>query len=305
MTENNSALKIEKTISLPMTVESHTVLVDWDNELWIMINSIQNKETFIFKMNASLSFEKMVSLPLLSTSATICKNKLIITGSNFEGKPKIISLNNLGEIQEEIILELTPTIWPVITCSNKIFFAWQEDADEIKYGSLDLEKNEIDNLPAISVNNPPAKLFPLKETIYASFSEKNKTQLVNLINNEISNLDISQPITVGETIDAIFYGWLETNSVCLKFLKKDKQINFPMKKASLGNLKAISGNEATLWIQKRELQMDDSYQWKSTIIQENTEMFEIENFIYAVKSWNDRLVLIQNSRIILLKKFSI
>ncbi len=303
MTENNSALKIEKTISLPMTVESHTVLVDWDDELWIMINSIQNKETFIFKMNASLSFEKMVSLPLLSTSSTICKNKLIITGSNFEGKPKIISLNNLGEIQEEIILDHTPTIWPVIACSNKIFIAWQENANEIDRGNLNMETSKIEKLPSISVKNPPAMLFPLKETVFAAISEKNKTQLVNLISNEISDLDISQPITVGETSNSIFYGWLETATVCLKFLKKDKQINFPMKKASLGNLKAISGKEATLWFQKRELQMDDTYQWKSTIIQENIEMFEIDGFIYTAKSWNDRLVLIQNSRIILLKKF--
>lgn len=305
MTENNSALKIEKTISVSTAVETHAVLIDWNDELWIFINSVERKETSVFKLDSSFFLKEYTPLPLLITSATLCEKEIVLSGANIEGKPLIIAINNSGEIQSLNILEIIPTIWPVIACSNKIFIAWQENANEIDRGNLNLETSKIEKLPAISVNNPPAMLFPLKETIFAAISEKNKTQLVNLISNEISNLDISQPITVGETIDAIFYGWLETNFVCLKFLKEDKQVNFPMKKASLGNLKAISGNEATLWIQKRELQMDDTYQWKSTIIQENTEMFEIDGFIYTVKSWNDRLVLIQNSRIILLKKFTI
>ncbi len=286
-------------------METHAVLIDWNNELWIFINSVERKETSVFKLDSSFFLKEYTSLPLLTTSATLCKKKIVLSGANSNGKPLIIAINNSGEIQSLNILEIVPTIWPVIVFSNKPFIAWQENANEIKRGKLNLGTGKIEKLPAISINNPPALLFPLKEIIFVAISEKNKTRLINLINNEISNLDISQPITVGETIDSSFYGWLETNSVCLKFLKKDKQINFPMKKASLGNLKAISGNEATLWIQKRELQMDDTYQWKSTIIKENTEMFEIDGFIYTVKSWTDRLVLIQNSKIILLKKFTI
>lgn len=303
MIDNNSVLKIEKTISLPIAVETHAVLIDWNDELWIFINSVERKEASVFKLDSSFFLKEYTSLPLLITSATLCKKEIVLSGANIEGKPLIIAINNSAEIQSLNTLEIIPIIWPVTACSNKTFIAWQENTNEIERGNLNMETSKMEKLPAISVSNPPAMLFPLKETIFAVISEKNKTLLFNLINNEISNLDISQPITVGETIDTIFYGWMETHAVCLKFLKNGKQVNFPINKASIGNLKAISGNVVTLWIQKRELQMDDSYQWKSTIIQENTEMFEIDGFIYAVKSWNDRLVLIQNSRIILLKKF--
>ena len=301
MIHNNSVLTIEKTIALPIAVETHAVLIDWNDELWIMINSVQNKETFIFKLNLSFSFEKIINLSLLSNSATICKNKLFIMGSNFEGKPVIISINNLGEIQNEINLEVIPTIWPVTTCSNKVFIAWQENSTEIERGNLNIETTNIDKLPPISISNPPAMLFPLKETIIATILEKNQTRLINIITQEISNLDISQQIAVGETSDSVFYGWLEKDNVCLKFLEKDKQVNFKIEKASLGNLKAVSGREATLWIQKQEMTIDDDYKWKSIIIQENTDAFEIEGFVYTVGSWGDRIVVIQNSEIILLK----
>lgn len=302
MIHNNSVLTIEKTIALPIVVETHAVLIDWNDELWIMINSVQNKETFIFKLNLSLSFDKIINLPLLSNSATICKNKLFIMGSNFEGKPVIISINNLGEIQNEINLEVTPTIWPVITFAHKIFIAWQENSTEIERGNLNIETTKIDKLPSISISNPPAMLFPLKKMILASFSEKNKVHLINLGSNEVSQLDISQQIAVGETSDSVFYGWLEKDNVCLKFLEKDKQVNFKIEKASLGNLKAVSGREATLWIQKQEMTIDDDYKWKSIIIQENIDPLEIEGFVYTVGSWGDRIVVVQNSEIILLKK---
>jgi hypothetical protein len=302
MIKNNSFLKIEKTISLPIAVETQAIVITWNEELYILINSAANKETFVFKLNTSLSFEKIARLPLLSTSATICKHQLIVIGANSEGKPLVIAINNSGEIQKENILEITPTIWPVMACSNETIIAWQENATEIERGYFNVETNKIEKLPSISVSNPPAIIFPLKEEIVATLSEKNKTHLINLTSGEITNLDISQPMAIGKTINSIFYGWLEKDTVSLKFLKNSKEVNFHLKNASLGKLNAISGKEATLWIQKQETEIDNDYQWNSAIIQENTAIFEIEGFIYAVGSWNDKIILIQSSRLILLKK---
>lgn len=300
MTENFS-LKIEKIISLPITIETHAVSINWNEDLWVLINLTATKETFIYRLNASLNFEKIVSLPFLSTSATICKNKLFIIGADFKGKPVLISINKFGKILTNHTLEFTPTIWPVIAYSNKLFIAWQENETEIERGNFNMETNKIEKLKPISISNPPAIFCALKETVFATISEKTETRLINLISDEIIKLDISQQITIGKTIETIFYGWMENNTVCLKFLKKNKQINFPIKNASLGKLKAISGNLATFWLQNRQMQMSDEYQWKSIIIQEKTSVFEIEGFIFTVGSWNNRIVLVQNSRIILLK----
>ncbi|MBK5212346.1 MAG: hypothetical protein JJE55_01645 [Flavobacteriaceae bacterium] len=302
MKENKAILKIAKTISLPIVIETHAVLVCWDEVVYILINVLANKETILFKLNASLDFEKMAQLPLLSTSATICKKQLIVTGADFEGKPMIIAINNSGEIQWQNTLEFTPTIWPLTTCSNKLFIAWQENTNQIERGNLNLVAHKIERLSPISVSSPPAILFPLKETIFAAISEKNKTTLINLISNKIANLDISQQITIGETTDAIFYGWLEPNTVFLKFLKNDKLVDFPINKASLGKLKAISGKEATFWLQKQESTIDEDNKWQSVVIQENTDVFEIDGFVFSVIAWKDSLAVIQNSKLILLKK---
>ena len=302
MKEIKAILKISKTISLPIAIETHAVLVNWDETLFILINVLAIKETVLFKLNSLSEFEKMAQLPLLSTSAIVCKKQLIVTGANFDGKPIIIAIKNSGEIKWQNTLEFNPTIWPITACSNKLFIAWQENINQIERGHLNLSTHKIERLSPILVISPPALLFPLKETIFAAISEKNKTHLINLISNEITNLDISKQITIGETNDTIFYGWLEPNTVFLKFLKNDKLVDFTINKASLGKLKAISGKEATFWLQKQESTIDEDNKWQSVVIQENTDVFKIDGFVFSIIACKDSFVVIQNSKLILLTK---
>ena len=51
MTKYKSFLKIEKTVSLPVAVETNAVLVSWKESLFILTNSIAKRETFVFKMS--------------------------------------------------------------------------------------------------------------------------------------------------------------------------------------------------------------------------------------------------------------
>tara|TARA_R110002012_G_scaffold41736_8_gene114176 strand:+ start:28637 stop:29560 length:924 start_codon:yes stop_codon:yes gene_type:complete len=302
MTNYKSFLKIEKNISLPIAVETNVILTPWNDNLFILINSVAKKETFIFKMNDSFTFEKIATLPILSTSAIIFKNKIIVSGSNNDGKPLILVTDIFGKIFQKIPLKITPTIWPVIACSEKIYIVWQEKAKEIKHGILNFNNSEIEKIQSIPVENPTSNLYALSKTILATISEKNKTFLMDLVTNEQHTLNLVHPITVGQEDEAVFYGWTENDSVCIKFLNSKEKYCVASKNANSGKLKAISGNEAALWLQKQEMNINGDYQWKSAIIKKKVEIFEIDNFIHTVGAWNDMLVAVQESKIIFLKK---
>lgn len=302
MKKNSSSFKIEKIIGLPIFVETHAILMDWNGELWIFINAAENKETFAFKLNASFAFEKITTLPLLSTSAIVCEKMIIISGANADGNPMVVAIDNSGKIQYKNLLNITPIIWPVLSFNKEVFIAWQENQNEIERGILNLKTNKIEKFPAILVEKPPVILFPLKETLLATITKNNKINIVDLHNGKTVAEDILQQVSIGKAQEGVFYGWLEGNKICIKQHINDESDCIPLKNASLGNLKAISGNEVTLWIQNRELTIDGNYQWKSTIIQENTDLFEIEGFVYSVISLEKRFVAIQNSKLILFKK---
>ncbi len=302
MTKYKSFLKIEKTVSLPVAVETNAVLVSWKESLFILTNSIAKRETFVFKMSDSFTFEKIKTLHILSTSAFIFESQMIVSGSDNDGKAIIVAINFSGEILQKIPLEITPSIWPKVGGTDKIYVAWQEKADEIKRGILNFNTSEIEQLQPIPVENPPAKLIAVTKTLFEVLSENSKTTVFDLITNEKHTVNISQPLTVGQENEAIFFGWGEKDSVCLKFQNKEEKYCVVSKYANTGKLQAVSGNEAVLWLQKQEMDIDGNYQWKSAFIQKDVEVFEIDNFIHTVGAWNGMLVAVQESKIIFLKK---
>ncbi len=302
MTKYKSFLKIEKTVSLPVAVETNAVLVSWKESLFILTNSIAKRETFVFKMSDSFTFEKIKTLPILSTSAYIFEGQIIVSGSDNDGKAIIVAINFSGEILQKIPLEITPSIWPKVGGTDKIYVAWQEKADEIKRGILNFNNSEIEQIQQIQVENPPAKLISVPKTLFTIISEKNKTIVIDLITNEQHSLNISQSITVGQSNEDIYFGWMESNTVCLKFQHSEEKHCVASKNANTGKLQAVSGNEVTLWLQKQEMDIDGNYQWKSAFIQKDVEVFEIDNFIHTVGAWNGMLVAVQESKIIFLKK---
>tara|TARA_R110000823_G_scaffold315579_1_gene448349 strand:+ start:133886 stop:134803 length:918 start_codon:yes stop_codon:yes gene_type:complete len=305
MTKYKSFLKIEKTVSLPVAVETNAVLVSWKESLFILTNSIAKRETFVFKMSDSFTFEKIKTLPILSTSAHIFEGQIIVSGSDNDGKAIIVAINFSGEILQKVPLEITPSIWPMVGGTDKIYVAWQKKADEIKRGILNFNNSEIEQLQQIPVENPPAKLIAVPKTLFAIISEKNKTIVIDLITTEQYSLNITRPITFGQTDEALFFGWVESDRVCLKFQHSDEKYCVASKNANIGKLQAVSGNEVTLWLQKQEMDIDGNYQWKSAIIQKDVEAFEIDNFIHTVGAWNGMLVAVQESKIIFLKKQTI
>lgn len=302
MTKYKSFLKIEKTVSLPFAVETNAVLVSWKESLFILTNSIAKRETFVFKISDSFTFEKIKTLPILSTSAYIFESQIIVSGSDNDGNAIIIAINFSGEILQKIPLEITPSIWPKVGGTDKIYVAWQEKADEIKRSILNFNNSEIEQLQPIPVENPPAKLIAVPKTLFAIISEKNKSAIIDLITNGQHSINIVQPITVGQADEALFFGWVESDRVCLKFQHSDEKYCVASKNANIGKLQAVSGSEAALWLQKQEMDIDGNYQWKSAIIQKDVEIFEIDSFIHTVGAWNGMLVAVQESKIIFLKK---
>lgn len=302
MTNYNSFLKVEKRISLPVLVETHAILITWNEELFVLINSVANKETLVFKLNNAFTLEKITALSILSTTAVICDNQMIVSGADSEGKPVIVAINSAGKILWKKSLNVTPSIWPIVVCGEETYIAWQEKPDEIKLEKLNLDTKKIVHLHSITIENPPATLHPLPKTIVAVISEKNQTAVVDLITNQKSSLKIPQPLVIGQTDKNIFFGYLEKNTICLKYQNEEKPHYVSVKNALSGKLKAISGSEAALWILKQEMTIDGDYQWKSSIIQENTEVFDMEGLVYAVATWNKVLAIIQDSKIVILKK---
>tara|TARA_R110000822_G_scaffold224281_2_gene357329 strand:- start:147 stop:917 length:771 start_codon:yes stop_codon:yes gene_type:complete len=256
-------------------------------------------------MSDSFTFEKIKTLPILSTSAHIFEGQIIVSGSDNDGKAIIVAINFSGEILQKVPLEITPSIWPMVGGTDKIYVAWQKKADEIKRGILNFNNSEIEQLQQIPVENPPAKLIAVPKTLFAIISEKNKTIVIDLITTEQYSLNITRPITFGQTDEALFFGWVESDRVCLKFQHSDEKYCVASKNANIGKLQAVSGNEVTLWLQKQEMDIDGNYQWKSAIIQKDVEAFEIDNFIHTVGAWNGMLVAVQESKIIFLKKQTI
>lgn len=300
MTDFKPYLKTERIISLPIAVETNALLISWREELFILINALATRETLVYKLN-TFEFGKLTSLPLLATSAVTCKDQMVVSGSDETGNLILAAIDFNGKILKKISPDITPSVWPILGCSEKIYLAWQQQSIEIQRGSFSLGSMKIQQLPPIRIATTSVKLEATSQSIYAVISKKDQTTILDLITSETYALPRLQTVSIGHTEEGLFFGWIDRDQVYLKFQHSEEKHCFSLENPNSGKLNAISGRKATVWFQYREMNLDGDYQWKSAIIQKDTAIFKIENFIHTIGAWQDMLVAVQDKKIILLK----
>ena len=302
-----SCLNSEKTIPLPVAIDSHAIAYEWNDALWLLINRFSEQKTHVYKVTQDYEIALVSKLSMMSSTASSCDDQFIITGSNSVGKPIIIAINAEGkEIWNHVLSEITPITWPITACGGELLLSWQESTDTLEVGSLNTKTNEFKRNSQIKVETPPLTLFAWKNYMHSIWLDNKQIHLTDVSKNEKSlierNGDYADNFTVGIADDHLYYAWATKDHVSLKFSEEKKTQSVPVENASGGDIIAVSGKEPLIWSQRADMDMDENIIWKSVLVIPEKEIYNINEYVYAVSWWHDKIVVVHPNRLSILQK---
>ena len=306
MSQTTPCLQLEKMILLPVSVESHALAQKWQEDLWLLINQPGDRETQLLKITSSHRVEIIAALPILAASMTNCNQQMIVTGSNAEGRPLVIGLDAQGRLLWEYLFSgPEPTTWPVAACGPMPTIAWQQTPDKIEVGMLDMKSATLFRKPAITVGAPPAKIFSWKNKIWGVWAEKNGLHIVDLA-EAIERVVLTDGIyanefSIGQSSEGTYFGWTAGNQAYWLLPETSLPTSVVLENAAGGTFSLISGEAPLIWIQKSKEGLDGNLEWESTLVLQDTKPHILDGFVFIVSWWQQRVVVVNQSRILLLK----
>lgn len=306
MTPKASCLQTEKIIPLPVTVESNAIALEWKEDLWILVNQPGLKNTRLLKINSSYETEIVSTLPILASSTACCEQQMIVTGSDSNGKPLALGLDSGGKpLWEFHFPDVAPVNWPVASCGDKPFLAWQGTHEKVEVGLLDIESKILLRRPVLSVPNPPVRFFAWKGNCRAGWTEKGRIIINDLMDGnktEIGTNNIrTREYAVGQTSEGKYYGWIIGNQVFWLLPEKPLSGSVNIANASMGTLKLISGGIPLMWIQRLLQDDDKNPEWESILVIPDKKPYILNGFVFSVAWWQNKVVIVNHSKVLLLK----
>ena len=307
MSQMTSCLDSEKTIPLPVVIDSHAIAYEWNDALWLLINRFSEQKTHVYKITQDHKIVLVSKLSMMSSTASSCDDQLIITGSNSVGKPIIIAINAEGEqIWNHVLSEMNPITWPVTSCGDELLLTWQESIDTLEVGSLNTKTNVFQRQSQILVETPPLTLYAWKNHMHSIWLDNKQIHDMDVSKNEKSlierNGDYADNFTMGIADDNLYYAWATKDQVSLKFSEEKKVQSVKVENASGGDIIAVSGKEPLIWIQRADMDIDENIIWKSALVIPGKEIYKINEYVYAVSWWQDKIVVVHPNRLLILQK---
>ena len=307
MLTTSTSFQIEKIIALPTFVESNAMLLEKDECLWLLINQTGNKKTQIYKVFPSLIFQFISSLPIIATTAVTCGEQITVSGANSTGQPFIIGINDIGQvIWEYTFQDLKPVTWPTVSCGDKPLFAFQQTQEKIEWGYLDTKSAELISKQSFSIDTPPVKFFPLKDKLLVGWSGKKKIHFLDLNeeNEEVVKMNrmYTGNYSAQQSKEGIYYGWLLGNQAHLFIQSTKSLIIIPLNNSASSTFNLVAGGSPLIWAQHYNENNYGDFEWESTLILNKDCFFSIDGYVYSVIWWGRKIVMINQSKIILLKE---
>jgi len=302
MSQMTSCQPNERSISLPVVIDSHAVAYEWADHLWILINRFSERKTLVYKISIEHEMTLVSELPMMSATVVGCEDQLVVTGSNMNGKPVFIGINSEGEqLWNHTLSEVNPIIWPVASCGDEISIAWQEGTNTIETGLLNLSNNKFEPHESIDVNSSPAHLHSWKDKLHVIWMDTNRIHEMEVSSNEATILDRNEGyadnFTLGFADGKKYYVWANQDHVYFKVFGEMELTSVEIENSKGGELMAISGGEPLAWIQRSEPDIDANLSWNSILVSPAHKLYEVNEYVYAVSFWNKSIVVVHASRI--------
>lgn len=302
-----SCLDSEKTIPLPVVIDSHAIAYEWNETLWLLVNRFSEQKTNVYNINLDDEITLVTELPMMSSTVVSCKNELVITGSNSIGKPLIIAINSEGgQIWSHVLSEIDPITWPVTSCGKELLLAWQESIDTLELGNLNTKTNAFIRQSKVKIKTPPVTLYSWKNHIHGVWLDNKQIHDIDLSKKQETIIDrngeYADNFVLGIANDSVYYAWATPDLVKFKFSEGGKIQSVKVKNASDGEITSVSGEVPLIWIQHQNPSIDDDINWESDLVIPGTEIYNIKEYVYAVSWWQGKIVIVLPSRLVILQK---
>ena len=305
MSQMTSCLDSEKSIPLPVEIDSHAIVYEWNDTLWLFINRFSEQKTHVYNMNKAYELALLTELSMMSSTVVSCKNELVVTGSNSEGKPVIIGINSEGDqIWSHFFSEINPITWPVTSCGNEMVIAWQESINTLEVGILNTKNNSLQSQTKVNIETPPVTLYSWKNHMHGIWLDRNQIHDIDLLKNQETIIDLdgvySNNISFGITNDLPYLGWTTKDWVYFKYLEGGTIESVKVENLTTGEMSVISGTAPLLWIQSQSLDLDESRNWKSVLVVPGMDVYNVNGYVYAVGWWQNKIVVAHSSKLVIL-----
>lgn len=307
MSKTASYLQLEKIIPLPIHAESNALAQEWNKELWIWINQPQRKSSLLLKAKEPGQINVVAELPIMANAMNCHEQQMIVTGSKNKGQPYICGLDSNGQVLWDFLFSnIKPITWPVAACSSPPVIAWQETTGKIEVGLMDVQSRSILRKPTFTVDNPPARLFSWKNQIWGLWREKGKIHVIDFVKGNrqevLTDNIYASEFSLGHSNEGNYFGWNNGNQPVWLLPKKSSATSVGLEGDSLGTIRLISGNIPLMWVQKSNVGINGNMEWESTFVLPGEKYYTVDGFVFAVAWWQQRIALVKNSAVFLLKK---
>ncbi len=300
-----SNLHQEKVIALPIAVETHALATEWNDDLWVLINQPGEHQTALLKVTPDYTVTLVGKVPTLASSSALCGEELIISGSDSVGNVVILAINSSGSILWQHSPDINkPTTWPEVTCDTHPLIAWQDKPASVQWGVLNPANGSLERWPENKVGQPPAKLYAWRETLLAAWAEMGELHILDLRKGSEQVVPVDEgrvaDFSVARSKNGIYYGWTAAGKAY--WMLPPSTTFYPLPHDSHGTFNLISGGPPLVWVQESEDDIDENLNWKSTLIPADSHPHSVSGYVFAVTWWQQKVALVQQSNIILLKK---
>lgn len=306
MSQLKPCLQTEKIIPLPFTTESNAIAQEWRGDMWLLINQPGKQQTQLLNIKQDYEIKEIASLPIVASSLCSSKEHLIVTGANSDGNPLILALDaNGNRVWEYIVKDIKPITWPVVAYRTELVLAWQQIPERIEMGFLNINSSKLKITSPIAVENPPARIISWKNLIWASWFEQGKIHITDLVENNkqiISCKDLNVgDYSVGQSGEGTYYGWIKGKKAYWLLPASQSPGSIILENDANGTFNLISGGEPLIWVQTSKPDIDKTLVWTSTLIIPGKDPFLVEDYVFTVAWWQQKVVLVKQSMVLLLQ----
>lgn len=305
MSQMTSCFHFEKSIPLPVEIDSHAIVYEWNDTLWLFINRFSEQKTRVYNINTTYEIALLTELSMMSSTVVSCKNELVVTGSNSEGKPMTVGIDSDGnQIWSHAFPEINPITWPVISCENELVIAWQESIETLEVGSFNKKSDTIFRQSKIEIGAPPVSLYSWKNHLHGIWLEHDKIRHIDLLKNQETSVELHgerpNAISFGIANELSYFGWTTKDSVHFKSGEGSEIPSVKLDQTASGEMTAISGTAPLIWIQAQSLDIDENRNWRSVLVVPGMDVYNVKGYVYAVSWWKNKIVVVHPKQLLIL-----
>lgn len=286
-------------IALPRAAEATAwAVARGADDLRVGISLPYEAATMQLRVNADGQIEELAPLPMVSAAARQCGAVCLVSGSDTEGRPLLLGLDDDGSIAwRTVVPGATPIRWPEPVGSDQPSIAWQVDVERLECARVELGSGALHDVRQFAVGGPPLAVDGRGPVLWAIWADRDGCTLGRLDQPMLHYVATGRPgdVAVRAAGDGAWFGWLSRNGTAVARCEGNElgpQQPIDLGEAAGGTLRLVDDQGPLVW--GRRLADDDPrrVRWVSAFAQPGTSALLVDGLVHDVTRWGGQLAVV-------------